>query len=322
MNRTRAQAVRAAGLVALMLVLGVGGIALVRAGGVGSAQLRPAATDNGCGDQAAYNRPPRRTIPADSVLVSAAWCIGAVWDIPGDGQWSVGLHQVATTGLEALAGTLRLPSLVTPSQTSCFLTLSFQQPIVLTDQKGRRFQLVAPTGSCGIRRPEVSAAIDNLGWQTVRVTKQYRLASELSVTSGCPDKANNLVAYIATAGPQHTRAKRPVSTDPRPLRVCRYNPGPDQMSLPIGVNGPVHRGQLVGASTVDGPGARTVLTAAAGARPATGHCGENESPFADVYAPGPDIPILRVELSGCYRALLAPADYLRQLDPAVTSLLA
>jgi hypothetical protein len=321
MNRTRGTAVRlaVAGLVALTLVVGV---ALVRGGMAGSAQLRPAMTDDGC-DLVGYKLPARMTIPPDSVLVSAARCNSAVWDVPGDGQWSVGLHQVATQGLDALAAALRLPSLPTPPQMHCFLVLYVEQPVVLTDQNGRRFELVAPTAACGARRPEVSAAIDHLGWQTVRVTKQYRLASELSVTSGCPDKATNLVAYIATAGPQHSRARRPVSTAPRPLRICRYDPGPDQMGLPIGVSGPVHRGQLVGASTVDGPAAHAVLSAAANAPPATGHCPANESPFADVYAPGPNIPILRVELSGCYRALLAPADYLRQLDPAaVASLLA
>jgi hypothetical protein len=74
---------------------------------------------------------------------------------------------------------------------------------------------------------------------------------------------------------------------------------PDRLTLPITVTGVLYRGQLGGASTVDGPRARSVLT-----------------------APGPDIPILRVELSGCYRALLPPAGYLRQLDPAVASLLA
>ena len=74
---------------------------------------------------------------------------------------------------------------------------------------------------------------------------------------------------------------------------------PDRLTLPITVTGVLYRGQLGGASTVDGLRARSVLT-----------------------APGPDISILRGRALRLLSRPAAPAGYLRQLDPAAASPLA
>ena len=264
------------------------------------------------------NPPTLTPLPADAVLVSAARCLFEPQPVPGDGEWLMRTEQKATTGLEALAAALRLPSEQVARGQGC--PAIAYPPIVITvvDTTGREIHPQVPHTACGAPLKAVTDAIAGLTWTPVGTTKVRQTRSELEVSSGCSGAWKPVIPLIAAEG-SGTQVVG-VDTAGRAMRVCRYDLDPDPGNVISIGNGTAYRsGKLVAASTLDATAGAELLKAVASAPRATGSCGQPEQPFAVVHAADGTGPWIAIERGGCYRALMDAENYLRQLDAALVS---
>jgi hypothetical protein len=256
--------------------------------------------------------PPEQPLTDGATLTLATRCILTTERVPGDGEWSVRQDQQATTGLDALAAALRLPSQENTAALPCPLIGYAPIVITVTEDGGRRFRPRIPHQACGAPRTEVTDAITALPWTTTTSTRLAQARTELEVTSGCSGMRKPIIAMMAPQGPGRTQ-RSTVDATARQLRVCRYKVGDAEMGLVGGVM--LHAGVLVGASTLQPDQAQQLLAAVEAAPPA-GPCATPESPFAEI---DDNTLELTVELGGCYRALAAVDNGLRQLDGALVT---
>ena len=118
---------------------------------------------------------PLTPLPATTVLVEVTRCTFGNQLVPGDGEWVVRTDQRATTGLDALADALRLPSQARRPGTTC--PAIGYLPIVLTatDTAGNVLHPAVPTDVCNAPLPAALAAIDALDWVTTATTNVLKL---------------------------------------------------------------------------------------------------------------------------------------------------
>jgi hypothetical protein len=260
--------------------------------------------------------PAATPLPADAMLVRATRCLFELQTIAGDGQWRVRLDQEATTGLDALAAALRLPSQETPPGTACDAVGYVPFVISVSDSGGRQLQPAVPHGICGAPLQAVTDAFMALTWTTVDTTPIQQVTSELSLTSGCPDAWKPVIAIVAVDDARHQPTST-VDVTPVRMRVCRYAPDAAQ-TVDMGNGAFLHVGGLSGSSTMD-PSAAHELLAAVGQAPRANSCAQVESPFAVVSPVDGGGPSLTVELGGCSRVLVDADTSLRQLDATLVT---
>jgi len=230
----------------------------------------------------------------------------------------VRINQKATSGLDALAAALRLPSQQPIMGQGCSAEYSFPIIITVTDTAGREIHPKVPHDSCGYPLKAAKDAIAAVPWTRVSTTKIRQVRSELEVSSGCSGWMKSDIPLFA--GGHGTRAVPPNATA-RALRVCRYSA--DDI---LWWNGrPSHvQGKLVSASTLDAAAGGELLTAAASAPRARGTCRQPAPPFALVNSlhafPGLNAgAAMIIERGGCYRIHLQGENYLRQFDAALVN---
>ena len=261
--------------------------------------------------------PPLTPLPADAVLVSATRCLFQPQPVPGDGEWLVRIDQRATSGLDALAAALRLPSEQPVAGQPC-LTIGYG-PIVIsvTDTAGREIHPEVPHAACGPPLTAATDAIAALPWTTVSTTRIRQTRSELEVSSGCDGWWKPMIPLSADR--HGTRVVRLKATA-RALRVCRYDLDSDPTNVISMRDGTAYRvGKLVSASTTDAAAGGELLRAAASAPRATGTCTKPEAPFAVVHPVGDSGSGITIERGGCYRILLDGENSLRHLDAALVT---
>jgi hypothetical protein len=257
-------------------------------------------------------------LPADAVLVSARRCVFLAEVVPGDGEWLMRVEQQATSGLEALAVALRLPSEATVAGQACPGIGYIPIVITVTDSAGRQIHPAVPQTACGAPLKATTDAIAALPWTTVATTRARQSRSELEVSSGCSNGWKPMIPLIAAEGSGTQTAT--LDTTARPMRVCRYDLDPDPANAISLNNGtPYRSGILVSASILDGAAVARLLTALSAAPRAVGACAQPEHAFAVIYPVGGGAPWIAIELGGCYRAVLDSENYLRQLDAATVA---
>ncbi len=261
---------------------------------------------------------PLTPLPADAVLVSARRCLYQAEVVPGDGEWLMRVEQRASSGLDALAAALRLPSEEKSSATAC-LAIGYV-PIVITvsDTAGRAIQPEVPQSACGAPLKAAVDAIAALPWTTVATTKARQIRSELEVSSGCAGAYKPVIPLTAAEG-SGTQTQK-VDATARSLRVCRFDLDPDPANVITLSNGtPFRMGVLKSVSTLDSNAGGLLLTALASAPRAVGTCAHPEQPFAVIDPTDGSGPNVMIELGGCYRASLDGENYVRQLDAATVA---
>jgi hypothetical protein len=257
--------------------------------------------------------PAPTALPADAVLVRVTRCVGGQERVPGDGEWLVRHEQEATSGLQALADALRLPSAQPSPDTACPAIGYIPIVLSVTDSAGRQLRPEIPHEACGAPLSTVTDAIAALPWTTTATTRVSRISTELSVTSGCSDQWKPMIDLTVASGAHAPTSI--VDPTPRPLRVCRYDivHDPDLAVGPVG--GIVtYPGTLRGSSTLDPDAAHQLLVALNSAAAPTGTCQARGSSFAVVTDSDGAGSSVTIELAGCYRALLDADGSLRQLD--------
>jgi len=259
--------------------------------------------------------PPTLTqVFGKTVLVSASRCIYDYEVVPGDGVWIDRTEQHATTGLQALAAALVLPS--EPSIGPPCLNLFPIVPVItVTDSAGNVFQPLIPHTSCDYPLDAAAQAIMAVPWKDISTTRVSQLDSEADTIALCgstwpaslAQAAGNVVAKIVAP-----------DTAPPGLLVCRYvldrstanANGEDYLS-----------GKLASAHTIGAVASHTFMSDVAAAPPA-GACDAAQAPF-DVVSPpiyGTGSYVI-VERGGCYRALLDGETVLRQLNSKIVATL-
>ena len=261
---------------------------------------------------------PLTPLPADAVLVKATRCLYEPRTVPGDGEWLTRLEQEATTGLDALAAALRLPSRKAVAGQACSLVAYAPIVITVTDTAGRQIHPQVPYGACAEPLKAATDAIAALSWTTVGTTKIRQTRSELEVSSGCPNGWKPTIPMTADGSGTQVVQVNPTA---RELRVCRFDLDPDPGNvITLGETGRSYRmGKLISASTMDAAAGGELLAAVAKAPRATGVCAQAEAPFAVVHPLDGFVPSITVERGGCFRALVDGENYLRQLDAALVS---
>ena len=124
-----------------------------------------------CADNFNESFPPTTTLPADAVLVSATRCIHPTQVVSGDGEWLMRIEQKATSGLDALAAALRLPSQEPSPGQVCPAIGHVPIIITVTDTTGRSIHPEVPKDSCGAPLVAAVNAIAALSWTDVSTTK-------------------------------------------------------------------------------------------------------------------------------------------------------
>ena len=211
------------------------------------------------------------------VLVSARRCLYQAEVQPGEGEWLMRVEQRASSGLDALAAALRLPSEDKSSATAC-LAIGYV-PIVITvsDIAGRAIQPKVPETACGAPLKAAVDAIAAVPWTTVSTTKARQIRSqELEISSGCAGAYKPMIPLIAAEG-SGTRT-REVDATARSLRVCRFDLDPDPANVITLSNGtPFRMGVLKSASTLDSLAGGLLLTALASVPRIIGTCAPTRS---------------------------------------------
>lgn len=259
-------------------------------------------------------------LPTGFVPVAATRCLAEFEVVPGDGTWLTKVDQRAATDLSAVMAELRRPDGTVPPGTACTMMGYVPTIITLVDAAGTTVVPTIPHDGCGAPISSVLQAITQLDWQTEQRTRIRRTQSELQVTSGCGDGFKPIIALTAAEGGGAVTG--PVSGQvlpgtPGPLRVCRYEPSPDDSLDAAGQSFPL--GVLTSAGTLDGAAATAfvqALTVAPAARP----CALPSAAFAVVSPTDDQGRSIAVELGGCYR-FLDPTGGLRQLDAAAVAAL-
>ena len=267
----------------------------------------------------AITPPPLTPLPADAVLVSARRCLYQAELLPGEGEWLMRVEQRASSGLDALAAALRLPSEDKSSATAC-LAIGYV-PIVITvsDTAGRAIQPKVPETACGAPLKAAVDAIAAVPWTTVATSKARQIRSELEISSGCSGSWKPEIPLVAAEGSGDRGST--VDTTAGPLRVCRneatqsrQRPHPEQRGL-------VSHRRSVQCIHIGQRGERTAVDRRRG-RAARGRGLRPTCASVRCCLPlrwrG---PYIAVELGGCYRALLDNENYVRQLDAATVALL-
>lgn len=252
--------------------------------------------------------PPTEPLPAEAVLVLATRCVHTVERVPDEGEWMVRTDQEATTGLDALAEALRVPSEPRDENQMCLAIAYAAIILTVTDATGRQFHPTVPTTSCGAPLPVATDAIAALPWTTIGTARVHQLRRDLESTSGCPGEYKAMIALTAAETRIDTRLSI-VDSTPRPLDVCRFEVSAEGAAD----RGEYDVGELVAASTLDPAAAHELLVAVATASPAQ-PCSEPSS-FVVINEAGGGALELMVEVDGCYRATVGAENYVRQLDP-------
>ena len=267
--------------------------------------------------------PPITPLPADAVLVSATRCQFPQQRVLGDGEWLMRIEQKATSGLDALAAAVRLPSEQKGAGQACPAIANppvGNPPIVITvtDTAGRQIHPAIPHAACGEPLKATTDVIASLPWTQVSMSKVRQTRSELELLSGCPGSRKPVIALTAAegSGTQIVAAVPTVGAS----RVCRYEPDPDPADVISLDNGTAYRmGKLASWYLMD-PGRSAELMGAVGIAPkATGTCARPEAPFAVLDLVDNFRPWVTVERGGCYRAVVDGENYVRQLDAALVS---
>jgi hypothetical protein len=237
--------------------------------------------------------------------------MGVTEHVPGDGEWSVTVHERATgLALLDLIAALRLTS--DPQGNEPCRAMLLGPTVVRLETASGPVDVASPKDSCRRTRSEVIAAYEALSWVEVSRMRGRRVRSEAAVTAGC-DAWKDMLAISA----RESRGGGPgaLLAPGASVKVCLYS-----SSYPAGwtpssntvVDGEPEGGGRLPAATVDRVAA--LLRAAGPASP----CRSRHERFAVVFAePEP----LYVELGGCFR-ILAPEDSLRQGSEELADLVA
>jgi len=316
--------VRRAGLAAvLMVVAALAGCAtpVETVGGPGTVGLDDVPYGQSCDsdspDLPESSLPPEESLADGAHLTLATRCVFTTETVPGDGEWSVRQDQQATSGLDALAAALRLPSGQPGGGAVCPAIGYVPIVITVTDDTGRSFRPAIPHEACGAPLKAATDAIAALPWTTTARTRVQQVRTELEVTSGCPGAYKPVVAMAAAEalGPGTPSI---VDTTGREQRACRYEPDLDDDMLDMSSGVGLHVGRLTAASTVDAAIAHDLLVAVAAARAAGPGC--PEAPYVVLSGKSGGGPGLTVEVGGCYRVLYdGDGGYVRQLDAGTVS---
>jgi len=113
--------------------------------------------------------PATTVLPKNAILVSVTRCVYENQTV-SDVEWQVRLEQEATSGLDALADALRLPSERKPLNGACPAIL--YAPIILhvTDSAGTSLYPRIPLDACDGPLSQVTDAITALIWTTTGTT--------------------------------------------------------------------------------------------------------------------------------------------------------
>lgn len=246
-------------------------------------------------------QPAMTQISANTVLVLATRCIYD-WDVvPGDGIWVDQTAQQATSGLDALAAALRLPS-EPPNDWPC------PSPVVpvitVTDSTGRVFHPAIPTNGCDQVLDAVAQAIMDLPWVDVSTSRAWQQDTESDTLAMCTNTWESSPAQAG--GNTGAEAIAPDLTPPG-LLVCQYDL--DASSL----TNSYQNGKLTGAYTLDTSASRPFMAAVANA-PLAAQCDAPQVGFDVVWPLYGQGSFIIVEQGGCYRALVDGDTVLRQLD--------
>jgi hypothetical protein len=212
----------------------------------------------------------------------------------GEGEWSVLLRQVATSGVAALVAALERPDEPAASaDTVCALPGYGPLSILLADGVGGYLHPRMPETSCGGPQHEVSDAMDDLEWRTVSVTRLEQVRTPESIASGCSMSWKNLLEMLASSLKPSPGGPVFLDVTDTARKICIYHAGDD-----------LDRGDFTRALTLDGADAQTFDAALSGAAP-TGEC-DPQRDFAMVLSAG---HWLDVELGGCWRVLRVDFSY-------------